>query len=276
MHQPLVSVIIPSYNSARFIRTTVESVLRQSPPEFELLVVDDGSTDDSAAIVESYKEVRLIRQPNKGVAAARNAGLALARGEYLVFLDADDVLLPGALEAGLNAFADHPDCAFVYGHCQFIDAEGRLQPTPFRPRLTHDHYHKLLHQCLIQTPGVVMFRRQVVDGFEPTVNGVEDWEIYLRISRRHGIYDHGQEVLQYRRHDANMSRSVPLMLKSQLVMFQLHRELAKGDAFVEAFCQKRIVELERDVAGKRNLIRDLRNGSHYLWQWLMSRLAGGR
>lgn len=238
----------------------------------ELLVVDDGSTDESATILERYKEVRLIRQANQGVAAARNAGLAMARGEFLVFLDADDVLLPGAIEAGLKAFANHPDCAFVYGHCQFIDAGGRLLPTPVRPRLTHDHYHKLLRQNVIQTPGVVMFRHQVVDRFEPTVNGVEDWEIYLRISRRHAIHDHGHEVLQYRRHGSNLSRSIPLMQKSQLAMFQLHRQVARGDAFAEAACAKRIVELERDLAGKHNLIRDLRNGSSYLWQWLMSKV----
>lgn len=275
MTQPLVSVIIPSYNSARFIRATLESVLKQSPAVFELIVVDDGSTDDSASIVASYEAVRLIRQTNQGVAVARNAGLAIARGEYLVFLDADDVLLPGALEAGLNAFASHPECAFVYGHCQFIDAEGRLLPTPYRPRLTHDHYHKLLKQCVIQSPGVVMFRRQAVDGFAATVNGVEDWEIYLRISRRHPIHDHGRDVLQYRRHDANLSGKIPLMLRSSIAMFQLHRELVSGDTVVEAFCQKRIYELERDLAGKRNLTRDLKNGTQLLWQWLLSRLRGG-
>jgi len=275
MTQPLVSVIIPSYNSARFVRMTIESVLRQSPAVFELIVVDDGSTDDSAAIVQGYEAVSLIRQPNQGLSAARNAGLAIARGEYLVFLDADDLLLPGALETGLKAFASRPDCAFVYGHCQFIDAEGRLLPTPFRPRLTHDHYHKLLKQCVIQSPGVVMFRHQAVDGFVSAVNGAEDWELYLRISRHHAIHDHGQDVLQYRRHDANLSRNVPFMLNASLQMFHLHRELARGDAVVEAFCQKRIHELERELAGKRNLTRDLQNGAQLLWQWLRSRLTGG-
>src|SRR5690348_130160 len=111
----LVSVVITTYNHARFLGEAIESVLAQTVPPFEVIVVDDGSTDDPAAVVRRYPQLRLIRQRNQGLAAARNTGWRASGGSYLVFLDADDRLLPNALAANLRRLAEWPECAFAYG-----------------------------------------------------------------------------------------------------------------------------------------------------------------
>src|ERR687889_2943029 len=121
---PLVSVVIPCYNQAHFLGEAIESVLAQSYPNFEIIVVDDGSMDDTSEVAGSYPKVRLVRQENQGPSGARNAGLARSEGEYVVCLDADDRLLPEALKTGLKHLEAHPECAFVHGHYRHITVEG--------------------------------------------------------------------------------------------------------------------------------------------------------
>src|ERR671910_2706788 len=123
-----VSVVIPCYNQADFLGEAIESVLSQSYQAFEVIVVDDGSTDDTKEVASAYaledSRVRLVRQQNRGLAGARNRGLAESRGEYVVFLDSDDRLLGEALEVGVRELESHPECAFVAGRCRFIAADG--------------------------------------------------------------------------------------------------------------------------------------------------------
>src|SRR5215208_7052146 len=120
----LVSVVIPCYNQAHFLGEAIESVLAQSYKDFEIVVVDDGSPDDTSEVASRYEEVRLIRQKNSGLAGARNRGLAEAEGAYVVFLDSDDRLMPEALEVGVRELASHPECAFVCGTLTYISVEG--------------------------------------------------------------------------------------------------------------------------------------------------------
>src|SRR3712207_5573157 len=117
---PLVSVVIPCYKQAHFLGEAIESVLAQSYPHFEVVVVDDGSTDNTSEVAARYPGVRCVRQDNQGLAAARNSGLAHSKGEYLLFLDADDRLLPHALEVGVERLEAHPECAFVSGRYRNI------------------------------------------------------------------------------------------------------------------------------------------------------------
>src|SRR3712207_4601210 len=107
--KPLVSIVIPCYNQAHFLGEAIESVLAQTYPHFEVVVVDDGSTDNTEAVAARYPGVRCIRQENQGLAAARNTGIRRSNGSYLVFLDADDRLLPNALEVGLKHLKEHPE-----------------------------------------------------------------------------------------------------------------------------------------------------------------------
>src|ERR687898_2206392 len=130
----LVTVVIPCYNQAHFLGEAIESVLSQSYPNFEIIVVDDGSTDNTSEVASRYEGVRLVRQENRGLAGARNTGIKHSEGEYLVFLDADDRLLPEALAVGLGCFEAHPECALVAGHARFIDVEGLLRAEPRPPQ----------------------------------------------------------------------------------------------------------------------------------------------
>src|SRR5215210_7397761 len=118
----LVSVVIPCYNQAHFLDEAIESVLSQSYTNFEVIVVDDGSTDTTSEVASGHADagVRLFRQENRGLAGARNRGLAESKGEYVVFLDSDDRLLGEALAVGVRELKSHPGCAFVAGRCTFI------------------------------------------------------------------------------------------------------------------------------------------------------------
>src|SRR5919199_424046 len=122
----VVSVVIPCYNQAHFLGEAIESVLAQSHPHFEIVVVNDGSTDNTSEVATRYPGVRCIRQDNQGLSAARNSGLARSGGKYVVFLDADDRLLPEALEAGLECLKAHPECAFASGRYRIIAGDGSI------------------------------------------------------------------------------------------------------------------------------------------------------
>ena len=125
----LVSVVIPCYNQAHFLTEAIESVLAQTSRQFEIIVVDDGSTDNTAEVAARYPGIGYLRQDNQGLAAARNTGLRHSQGDYLVFLDADDRLLPAALESGLDYLSAHPACAFVWGHYLRFTSDGSVLPT---------------------------------------------------------------------------------------------------------------------------------------------------
>jgi glycosyltransferase involved in cell wall biosynthesis len=182
----LVSVIIPCYNQARFLREALESVSGQTYPHYEVIVVDDGSTDDTQKVSSIFEGVRCLSQKNRGLAAARNAGLEASRGSLVVFLDADDRLLTNALEDGIEALNSHPVCAFTYGHVRLIAR-------------------------------AVVYRRAVLDevgNFNPLVSGSADFDLNARISRLFPICCTARIVLEYRRHEESMSRDFALMLKA--------------------------------------------------------------
>jgi glycosyltransferase involved in cell wall biosynthesis len=217
--QPLVSVVIPCYNQSHFLGAAIESVMAQTYPHFEVVVVDDGSTDNTAAVVARYPGVHYLRQENQGLAAARNTGLRHSIGDRLVFLDADDRLLPCALEVGLASLRDHPECAFVYGHSRFMTLNGSLFHWQPRPHVEGDYYLALLRGCPIFALGSVMYRRAVfesVTGFNPSLSPAADYELYYRIARRFPIHSHDQIVVEYRKHGTSMTRNGELMLRCNL------------------------------------------------------------
>ncbi len=230
---PLVSVVIPCYNQAHFLGEAIESVLAQTHRSFEVVVVDDGSTDGTSEVAGRYPKVRLVRQENRGLSGARNSGLAVSEGEYVVFLDADDRLLPEALEVGVERLGDRPECAFVSGHIRYIAADGSPLPSPRSPHV-NAHYLALLHYNYIWMPAVVMYRRDVfgsVGGFNPSpsLRAVEDWDLYLRIARRFPTHHHGEVVAEYRRHGTNMTRDYALMLKATMAVLRSQRKHVKGN-----------------------------------------------
>lgn len=214
---PLTSVVITCYNQARFLTDAIESVLAQTHPHYEIIVVDDGSTDHAATVAGAYPSVRYIYQENQGLAAARNTGWRACGGQFVVFLDADDRLLSGALAAGMSCFRLYPECAFVSGHFRYVNADGRfLNEFPQR-YIDRDHYQALLRGNYIGMHSTVMYRRSALeyaDGFNISLKACEDYDLYLRIARTHPVRCHRTLVAEYRQHNANMSSDAVLMLRT--------------------------------------------------------------
>jgi glycosyltransferase involved in cell wall biosynthesis len=233
---PLVSVIIPCYNHARFLGEAIESVLNQTYRRFEIVVIDDGSTDETSRVAARYEGVRLISQSNHGLAAARNAGLRASTGSYKVFLDADDRLLPKALETGVYALKAHTDCAFVFGRCLLIEADGSPVASGPQPRIEGHHYQGLLRDNYIWNPAQVIYRGDVfksVGAFDTSISAAADYDLYLRISRSFPVYGHYNVVVEYRKHGQNMSCDSWLMLKTTLAVLRSQWDHIKGDKAYE-------------------------------------------
>jgi glycosyltransferase involved in cell wall biosynthesis len=234
----LVSVIIPCYNQAHFLHEAIQSALAQTYSHREIFIVDDGSTDNTAEVTAGFGGVRYIRQENLGVSTARNQGLKGSRGEYLVFLDADDRLLPEALEIGIDCMRQHPECAFASGHSRFITADGALLAPPAQLCVTRDHYLELLRGNYIWCPGSVIYRRsafEVVKGFDTSLGPGADYDLYLRITRNYPVFCHNQFVAGYRLHSSSMSADPSLMLQDTLKALDAQWDFVKGsDSRVEA------------------------------------------
>lgn len=230
---PLISVIVPCFNQAGFLSEAIESALGQTHEALEVVVVDDGSTDDTGAVAARYPSVSYVWQENRGLAAARNAGMAVSRGSYLVFLDSDDRLLPHALEAGLACHRAHEGFAFVFGTYRYIDARGRHLSPPVRRTPTPDPYAALLRKNHIGMHATVMYRRDALEragGFNPSLRAGEDYDLYLRIARREGIACHDTLVAEYRRHRATMSNDPAGILAANLTVLCMQEQHAKADA----------------------------------------------
>ena len=257
---PLVSVVIPCYNQAHYLGEAIASALGQGHTAIEVIVVDDGSTDGTGEVAGGYRQVRCVRQANRGLAAARNRGLEESRGEYVVFLDADDRLAEGAIEAGVCSLESHPDCAFVSGHYSLIDAEGLPMPHLASPCAEEDHYMALLRGNYIGMPATVMYRRSVLEavkGFDISRRACEDYELYLRIARRFQIRCHHRLVAEYRQHGGNMSRNYALMIRSSLSVLRSQRKFIRGDERLERAYREGIRSWQ-DYYG-RGLIKQVKN-----------------
>ncbi len=161
------------------------------------------------------------------MSAGRNAGIALTTGGFLVFLDADDRLLPRALESEIDCLQSDPAAGLVYGTYRIIDQEGRVQAIETQPIERHDHYRKLLRRNLIGTPAAVMVRREAIEsvgGFDPAANMAADYDLYLKIARNHTIQGIDEFVAEYRRHSQNHSARSRLLVEEIAAM--LRRELS--------------------------------------------------
>lgn len=235
---PLVSVIVPAYNAQRYVAQAVESALAQTHANLEVIVIDDGSRDATAAIVErlaaANTRIRLVRQPNAGVAAARNAAIALARGELVAPLDADDVWLPHKLERQVARLREAgPDFGVVYGWSAAIDAEGRLLEEGYTySDREGDVLWALIASNFIGNASVPLVRRddlRAVGGYDARLRdrragGCEDWDIYLRLAERTRFAVVRDFVIGYRQTPESMSSDAAAMGRSyDLVMRALRR-----------------------------------------------------
>jgi glycosyltransferase involved in cell wall biosynthesis len=221
-----VSVVIPTYNHARFLSQAIDSVCSQTLAPYEVIVIDDGSTDDTQNVLARHaKRIRALRQQNKGVAAARNAGVMIASGDLIAFLDADDLWLPHKLERQVELFASQPGIGLVHCATEDINENG----VPLRR-----HFDGL--EGLVATE-MLLFRRAVilgggsgvviphavfqkVGGFDEKLSTSADWDLYYRIASRHKVGFVPEVLLQYRLHATNMHGNVRAMEHDMMLAYE--------------------------------------------------------
>ncbi len=188
---PLVSVIIPTWNRYPFLMEAIASVQAQTYPHLDLIVVDDGSTDETVReIPRRFPTVHFIQQPHRGVSAARNLGIRHAMGEYLAFLDSDDLYLPEKLEREVACLSENPAYRVCYTDEIWIRKGVRVNPKKKHRKYGGWIYPHCLPMCII-SPSSVMLHREVIEavgGFDETLPACEDYDLWLRVSARFPIY----------------------------------------------------------------------------------------
>lgn len=186
----LISVIVPVYNGEATIRETIESVLQQTLTNFEVIIIDDGSSDRTVEIVSEIADPRtkLFSYSNAGQGASRNRGVEQSRGDYLAFLDADDLWTPDKLEAQLNALQTHPNAAVAYSWVDFIDESGNFLHSGSHLSITGNAYAHLLLSNLLENGSNPLIQTHAfldIGGFDPSLPPTEDWDLYLRLAEKY-------------------------------------------------------------------------------------------
>jgi len=210
---PLISVLVPCYNRERYIEETLLSILGQDYPNFELIVVDDGSQDRSAEKIEALQRqygFQFYRQANQGVSAALNTALGHARGELVATPDSDDIMMPGRLSLQANYLREHPEVGCLGGRAVYIDADGKHLKGGPGNAVRQYSFDELLGQAIAIGATVAMYRREAMDrvgGYDPQIR-IQDFQMTLKIAHLGYRVEVLPEVVSgYRRHEGNLSRT---------------------------------------------------------------------
>ena len=231
-----VSVVIPCFNHGRYLGEAIESVLAQSWRDVETVVVDDGSTDDTGAVASRYANVTYVRQPNQGLAAARNTGARESTGEYIIFLDADDKLTPAAVESGLECHRANPGSGLVYGAGVMFNDSGAFETPAVPVPPQQDPYEQLLRTNYIWMIHMSMYSRAAFDavgGFDSAADSTADYGFNLKIARQYPVAMHETLVAECRYVPGSMSRNLPVMLAGVLKVLDNERRYVAGDRRLE-------------------------------------------
>jgi glycosyltransferase involved in cell wall biosynthesis len=227
-----VSVIVPAYNAAVYLPYAIDSMLAQTYGDWEIVIVDDGSTDHTRAVVESYRlqlhdKLQFIPQPNRGVSAARNNGMRAARGEFIALLDADDVWLPHHLDRGVHALDADAATGLVHARVARIDTRGsvtgqlKVEPKYLSGRIARYIFTRRAHIIC----STVMFRRSCLpaDGwFDETMRATEDRDLWFRIALRYKVAYIDEVLAYYRVSPSSTTSNLDGLLKAQLYFVAKH------------------------------------------------------
>jgi glycosyltransferase involved in cell wall biosynthesis len=223
----LVSIAVVCYKQGQFLREAIESVLAQTYPRYELIIVDDGSPDDTRTVAQEYakrsNKLRYVYQDHRGVATARNRGFEESRGTYLIMFDADDRLLPHHLARGLQAFEQHPDAAAVCGDYRIIGQNDALHVHRCEP--APDFFGTLLATSPALS-GTVMLRADVVrrlGGVREVLKANCEYDLFLRVAKDYPMYCHHDVIMEYRRHPTQRTKDHALMFDSFMRVLEHQR-----------------------------------------------------
>lgn len=283
-----VSVLVPSYNCAHYLPQALDSALGQTFTDFEILVIDDGSTDNTRAVVEEYRKrhpdkIRYIHQENQGLACARNAGLRNARGEYIALLDADDQWLPERLEAGVRAIEIDNRIGLVHSDTIIISKEGEPLKKKWKKKYKmsgHIFLSLFLRKTHISCP-TVLFRKECcarVGLFDENLTrlGCEDRELWLRIAQKYTIVYINKILACYRVSKSSMSRDKYKMLKARLYIVDKFYPGGSGGKIFRRLALAKIYRDSGDVDlldcnfddSKKSYRRSLLFWPFSLWPWV--------
>jgi len=254
MHSPRVSVIVPTYNYARFLPRALDSVLAQTWRDYEIIVVDDGSTDDTPEVAKAYGErIHYLRKENGGAATARNTGILAARGELLAFLDADDAWVPEKLARQVEYLDRHPEFGMVYSDMAHHVAGRKVHDAYLRERGYSKVaegwiFDNLLRQCFIFTP-TVMARRKCFDTVglhDPELRTCQDVDMWLRIADRFMIGFIDAPLAVRHEHGDNSTRNWDNYLGNPIKMF-LKLNASQADPARRAIFRERLRDMYFDL-----------------------------
>lgn len=234
---PRVSVTIPACNQAHYLAYALQSVVSQTYNDWEAIIVDDGSTDGTCSVVESFVDsrIRYIYQENQGLSAARNTGIRTARGEFLAFLDADDGWEREFLRRCTEILAADRTLAGVYGHTCFMDESGKVLPRiggyplprdAFRQRILEGGFFPV-HAALVRAEIV-----RAVGSFDEQLTSLEDWDLWIRVSSRHQMLGIAEPLVRYRLYPGSMSTDAARMHRNRIAVVTKHFGPPEGDPAV--------------------------------------------
>jgi len=296
MTAPRVSIIVPAYNYGRYLGDALESVVAQTMSDWECIVVDDGSTDDTPMVAQRWStrdsRIRCLRQKNAGPSAARNLGIRQSSGDYLQFLDADDRLARDKLELHAAWLDSHPDTDIVIGPAAFFDTtapdvelqslHGRLS-RPLHPRIAStDEARRLLEHFNIMVISAPLVRRTAVQRagfFNERITHAEDWDLWLRCAAAGSQFtylDHSRALTLIRTHEGSASRSMENMVRDLIVAaHSFPAEMPLPRVYQMAAGVGEVVAEQRRVQGAKRIFRAARAADVGLWKirWLLYAVA---
>ena len=237
-YSPLISIIIPTFNAADFLPKAIESVMHQTYTNFEIIVIDDGSTDNTRLIMQKNTVVKYFYQENKGFSSARNAGTQKSKGDYLVFLDADDWLEKNGLEQNFSVIKNKPDIAFVSGNYYLLRAQSNQLET-ITATVIDNHFTRLLQSNYIGMHAAVMFQRWVFQKirYDETLRACEDYDLYLTITRRYPVIHHQKFIATYYFHPSGLSHNYKLMMDSITTVIKKRRLFLRSSKEKSAYLE---------------------------------------
>lgn len=225
----IISVIIPCYNHGGYLPRAIESILSQTYKNVEIIVVDDGSSDNTKEVTASFPHVKYVHQTNQGLSAARNTGIDNSTGKYLLFLDADDWLAVDALNKNYILISQHPEVAFVSGGHIKINDKGKVLEE-VRDEIPSNHYLHFLQGNYIGMHATVLYARWIFDEFryDTTLRACEDYDLYMKIARKYPVLHQTDVTAYYRIHESNMSGNTVMMLDYVLLVLKRQEPLLKN------------------------------------------------
>jgi glycosyltransferase involved in cell wall biosynthesis len=233
---PIISVVIPAYNSELTIKETIESVQKQTFTDFEIIVIDDGSQDNTIGVVKSLVKseprLRMVTYENGGVSVARNRGIEIAQGKFISLLDADDLWTPDKLELQLKALKDHPEAGVAYSWTNPVDEQGKILFLGNCPVYEGNVYGELLQTNFLSSGSNILARREAIEsinGFSTDFATASDWDFYLKLASKWSFVVIPKYQILYRQRSNSMSSNIESIMQESCAILEKAYQIAPAE-----------------------------------------------